>query len=305
MDYLLIISATPFLALLLLIIAFASIKIVPQSSEYVIERFGRYYETLHPGLNFIVPFLDRVAYKVVILERNLPEFKIRVISSDNVELMLNTTVFFRVVDPAKSKYRIQNVNAALSTSTESIVRSSCGKLDLDAIQASRESLNSEIAQNLSKAAEVWGVEVTRTEITDVELDEQTRIAQRLQLNADRERRAVIAKAEGDKRMVELQAEAELFKAQKEAEAVKIKADADAYAVEKNATAEAKQTKLLADAISTENGNLAVNFEVRKIQADAISALGKSDNTKTLILPSEITAALGAVEVLADTLKDKR
>jgi regulator of protease activity HflC (stomatin/prohibitin superfamily) len=227
-----------------------------------------------------------------------------VITSDNVEVILNTTVFFRVTDAAKSKYRIEDLDAALSTSTESIVRSSCGKLDLDAIQTSRESLNTEIASNLSRAADIWGVEVTRTEITDVELDEQTRTAQRLQLNADRERRAVIAKAEGDKRMIELQAEAELYRAQKEAEAIRVKADADAYAVEKNAGAEAKQTELLADAIGRTNGELAVDFEVRKIQAEAITSLGTSDNTKTLILPTNVTSALGAVEVLADTIKDK-
>lgn len=295
---------TLFFAVFFIAVALAGVKIVPQSREYVVERFGRYYKTLHAGLNFIVPFLDRVAFKVVILERNLPEFAIRVITSDNVEVILNTTVFFRVTDAAKSKYRIEDLDAALSTSTESIVRSSCGKLDLDAIQTSRESLNTEIASNLSRAADIWGVEVTRTEITDVELDEQTRTAQRLQLNADRERRAVIAKAEGDKRMIELQAEAELYRAQKEAEAIRVKADADAYAVEKNAGAEAKQTELLADAIGRTNGELAVDFEVRKIQAEAITSLGTSDNTKTLILPTNVTSALGAVEVLADTIKDK-
>ena len=295
---------TLFFAVFFIAVALAGVKIVPQSREYVVERFGRYFKTLHAGLNFIVPFLDRVAFKVVILERNLPEFAIRVITSDNVEVILNTTVFFRVTDAAKSKYRIEDLDAALSTSTESIVRSSCGKLDLDAIQTSRESLNTEIASNLSRAADIWGVEVTRTEITDVELDEQTRTAQRLQLNADRERRAVIAKAEGDKRMIELQAEAELYRAQKEAEAIRVKADADAYAVEKNAGAEAKQTELLADAIGRTNGELAVDFEVRKIQAEAITSLGTSDNTKTLILPTNVTSALGAVEVLADTIKNK-
>lgn len=295
---------TLFFAALLIAITYAGIKIVPQSKEFVIERFGRYHKTLRAGLNFIVPFLDQVAFKVIVLERNLPEFAIRVISSDNVELVLNTSVFYRIIDAAKSKYRIEDVDAALSTSTESIVRSSCGRLDLDAIQMSRESLNEEIAKNLSKAADVWGVEVTRTEITNVELDEQTRTAQRLQLNADRERRAVVAKAEGDKRMVELQAEAELFKATKEAEAIRVKAAADAFAVEKTAEAEAKQTELIADAIGRKNGNLAVDFEIKKIQAEAISTLGTSSNTKTLILPSEVTGALGAAEVLAETLRNK-
>ena len=218
MDWTVVIA----LAILFIIVGTSGIKVVPQSSEYVVERFGKYFKTLHAGLNFIVPFLDRVAFKVIILERDLPQFSIRVITSDNVEIILNTTVFYRVVDAAKSRYRIENIDSAIETSSESIVRSSCGRLDLDSIQTSRDKLNAEILQNLAKAAVIWGVEITRSEITDVELDEQTRSAQRLQLNADRERRAVIAKAEGEKRMVELEAEAELYKAQKEAEAIRIK-----------------------------------------------------------------------------------
>jgi len=295
---------TLFVTILLLALALFGVQVVPQSQEFVVERFGRYFKTLHAGLNYIIPLLDRVAFKVIILERNLPKFAIRVITSDNVEAVLNTTVFYRIIDAAKSKYRIEDVTSALSTTAESIVRSLCGRLDLDAIQTSREQLNAEIAENLRKAAEVWGVEITRTEVTDVELDEQTRTAQRLQLNADRERRAVITKAEGDKRSIELSAEAELFKAQKEAEAVKVKADADAYAVEKNAGAEAKQTELLANAIGQKNGNLAVDFEIKKIQASSLASLGQSENTKTLVIPSEVTRSLGSLELVIEALKNR-
>ena len=178
---------------------YLGIKIVPQSQVFVIERFGKYTKTLTAGLSIIVPYLDRVGYKVSILERQLPEFTISVITRDNVEVRLETTVFYRVVDASRSVYRIKDVGGAIHTAASSIVRSAAGKLELDDLQSSRESMNMEIAKFLQEAAEIWGIEITRTEITDVIIDEQTKEAQRQQLNAERERRAAIARAEGEKR----------------------------------------------------------------------------------------------------------
>ena len=121
-----------------------------------------------------------------------------VITEDNVEVELVSTVFFRVLDAAKSVYRIRNIDLAIENTAISVIRSAAGKLELDDLQSSREAMNQEIAARLSKAAEVWGVEVTRTEILDVLVDEKTKESQRQQHNAERERRATIAKAEGDK-----------------------------------------------------------------------------------------------------------
>ena len=143
-----------------------------------------------------MPYLDKVAHKVSILERQLKEFTISVITSDNVEVLPNSTVFYRVTDASRSVYRIKDIDSALKTAATSIVRSAAGKLDLDGLQSSRDSMNSEIDKKLSEAAEVWGIEVTRTEITDVEVDEDTKKAQRQQLNAERARRAAVAEAEG-------------------------------------------------------------------------------------------------------------
>ncbi len=198
------------LAILIFAAVFGGIKIVPQSQVYVIERFGKYTKTLVAGLNLIIPFLDRVAHKIIILERQLDDFEISVITSDNVEVRLKSTVFYRIIDAAKSVYRIDDVDHALHTAATSIVRSAAGRLDLDSLQSSRDSMNQEIAANLSDAAEVWGIEVTRTEIIDVIVDEITKDAQRQQLNADRQRRAVVAEAEGKKRSIELEAEAQLY-----------------------------------------------------------------------------------------------
>jgi regulator of protease activity HflC (stomatin/prohibitin superfamily) len=282
---------------------YLGIKIVPQSDVFVIERFGKYSKTLHAGLSIIIPYLDKVAHKISILERQLKEFTISVISKDNVEVKLETTVFYRIVDAGRSVYRIRDVQSAINTAATSIVRSAAGRLELDELQSSRESMNDEISKNLQQAADIWGIEITRTEITDIIVDEQTRTSQRQQLSAERTRRATIAEAEGEKRSVELKADAKLYESQKEAEAIKITADAEAYSIKAKAKADAEQTHLLAEAIS-KNGQPAVNFEIMKRQVDAISELASSPSSKTLILPTEITGILGGIETLMHSITKK-
>ena len=297
------------ITLLILLFALLTIykgaKVVPQSEEFVIERFGKFRCKLSAGLNFIIPFLDVVAHRISILERQLPEFRISVITRDNVEVQLEATVFYRIEDPAKSVYRIRDVDLGLNTNATSVVRSAAGRLELDELQSSRESMNEEISVNLQKPADDWGIKITRTEITDVIIDEQTKEAQRQQLNAERERRAAIARSEGEKRSVELAAEAKLYEAQKEAEALRITADATAYAVEVKAKADAEQTRLVAAAIA-DNGQPAVNFEIMKRQVEALGEVASADNSKTIIMPTDIANVIGSLQVLVDTLGvDKR
>lgn len=277
------------------------LKIVPQSDVFVVERFGKYTQTLTAGVSFIVPLVNRVAHKVSVLERQLPEFTISVITKDNVEVDLKATVFFRVIDAAATVYRIRDIDKALFTAATSIVRSAAGRLELDALQSSRESMNEEISANLGDAASVWGIEVTRTEVTDIMVDEQTKEAQRQQLNAERQRRAQIAAAEGAKRSTELAADARLYEAQRAAEAIRVQADADAYSIKISAEAEAEQTRMISEAINN-NGQAAIEFEVLKRQVDALSNLAASGNAKTLIMPTDVTKTLGSLSVLADQLR---
>jgi regulator of protease activity HflC (stomatin/prohibitin superfamily) len=299
------IGLTTVITLLIFLLAIVSIykgiKVVPQSKVFIVERFGKFTRTLAPGLNFIVPFLDSVAHKISILERQLPEFRISVITKDNVEVQLEATVFYRLVDAAASVYRIQDIDSAIHTAATSIVRSAAGKLELDELQSSRESMNEEIATNLQEAATIWGIEITRTEITDVVIDDETKSAQRQQLNAERERRAAIARAEGDKRSVELSAEAKLYEAEKEAEAIRITADAEAYAIEVEAKANAEQTRLIAAAI-LDNGQPAINFEILKRQIEALGNVASGESTKTVIIPSEITGVIGSIETLMSQVR---
>lgn len=267
---------------------------MPQSEVFVIERFGKYTRTLPAGLSVLIPFLDRVAHKISILERQLPEFSISVITRDNVEVQLRATVFFRITDASRTVYRIRDIDSAIHTAATSIVRSAAGKLELDELQSSRDAMNSEIAVKLSEAAEVWGVEITRTEITDVIIDEQTKDAQRQQLNAERERRATIALAEGERRGIELNADAMFYEAQKRADAVRVEADAHAYAVLAKARAEAEQIELIASAIE-KDGKPAIDFEVMKRQVEGITQIASSKSAKTIIMPSDITRVIGGIE----------
>lgn len=276
--------------LLAILTVYKGVVVVPQRQVYLIERFGKYQRTLQAGLNLVIPFLDKVSSEVDILERQLDPQSISVITQDNVEITLKTIVFLRVVEASKAIYRIQNMQSAVENAATSIVRSTGGELQLDEIQTSREKINEKIKNELSKAAEIWGIEITRTEIIDVLVDETTRMAQRTQLNAEREKRARIAMAEGEKRSQELVAEAELYTAQKKAEGIKAIADAEAY-----------QTEKLSQAILNK-GESAIKFEVLKRQIEGLSKIAASGNTKTLIIPTEITGILGSLNTIMEGIK---
>lgn len=273
-----------------LIVVYMTVKIVPQSEEWVVEQFGKYTNTLRPGLNFLVPLYNSISHKVSILERQLEPQKIGVITKDNVEINLTTAVFFRVIDAAKSVYRIRNVDDAVKTTVTSIVRSTGGQLDFDEVQAKRDFINEKIRETLSEACTVWGIEITRTEVLDVAVDDATRLAMQQQLNAERERRAAVTRAEGERQAQQLKADAQLYTAQKEAEARKMLADAEAYA-----------TKAVGGAIR-DNGQAAVDFEIMKLQIASLTEVARSPNTKLLVMPTDVTKTLGGLGAILETLK---
>ena len=290
------IGAIVFAGVAVVVAALASVRIVPQSEEHVVERFGEYLRTLQPGLRLIVPVVDRVRARVSVLEDQLEAFKVSVITKDNVEVALMATVFMRVTEPDKSVYRIEHFESAVQTTATSLLRNEAGKFELDKLQASRDEMNQNVHEKLGEAAKVWGILITRTEIVDVIVDERTKEAQRQQLNAEREKRARVAEAEGEKRAVELAAEAELFQAQKEADAVRITADARAYEIKTVAEAQAKEIEAVGQAIR-DNGEAAALFEVRKRQITAMSEIASSENTKVVLVPAEVMGTLGAIEVI--------
>lgn len=272
--------ATLLLAAFIIICIYKGVRIVSQAEKHVVERFGRLRTVLGPGINFIVPFLDRVAHQISILERQLPTHSQDAITSDNVLVQVETSVFYRIIEPEKTVYRIRDVDAAIETTVAGIVRAEIGKMELDEVQSNRSQLISTIKHSVEDAVDDWGIEVTRAEILDVNLDQATRDAMLQQLNAERERRAQVTKAEGQKRAVELHADAELYAAEQGAKARRVQADAEAYA-----------TGVVAAAIQ-ENGLEAAQYQVALKQVEALNALGKGDGKSTVIVPANALEAFG-------------
>ena len=272
--------ATLLLAIFIIICIFKAIQIVSQSEKHVVERFGRLRTVLGPGINFIVPFLDRVAHRISILERQLPNASQDAITADNVLVQVETSVFYRITEPEKTVYRIRDVDAAIATTVAGIVRAEIGKMELDEVQANRAQLISTIQASVADAVDNWGIEVTRAEILDVNLDQATRDAMLQQLNAERERRAQVTRAEGEKRAVELQADADLYSAEQAAKARRVQADAEAYA-----------TQVVAKAIA-ENGLEAAQYQVALKQVESLNALGSSPSSSTVVVPANALEAFG-------------
>jgi regulator of protease activity HflC (stomatin/prohibitin superfamily) len=268
------------LAILLIVTVFKAVRIVPQSEKYVVERFGRLHAVLGPGINFTVPFIDYVAHKVSVLERQLPNARQDAISADNVLLQVETSVFYRVTEPEKTVYRIRDVDAAIATTVTGIVRSEIGKLELDQVQSNRAQLIDRVREQVAAMVDEWGVEVTRAEILDVALDEATRSAMMQQLNAERARRAQVTEAEGKKRAVELGADADLYAADQAAKARRLTADAEAYA-----------TGVIAVAIA-QNGMEAAQFQVALKQVEALQAIASGAGRQTIFVPANALDAFG-------------
>ncbi len=268
------------IALLVIIVIFRGIKIVPQSEQYVVERFGKLHKVLGPGINLIVPFLDVVRHKISILERQLPNASQDAITRDNVLVQVETSVFYRILHPEKTVYRIREVDGAIATTVAGIVRAEIGKMDLDEVQSNRSQLITTIKALVEDAVDDWGIEVTRAEILDVNLDQATRSAMLQQLNAERARRAQVTEAEGHKRAVELQADAELYAAEQGAKARRIEADAEAYA-----------TGVVAAAIAA-NGLEAAQYQVALKQVEALNALGNGPSAQTILVPAQALEAFG-------------
>jgi regulator of protease activity HflC (stomatin/prohibitin superfamily) len=267
-----------FVALVLVVLKLG-VKIVPQSENWLVERLGKFNRKLEAGLHLIIPFFESVRFKVPIQERQLPPKPINAITLDNVTISVSLAVLYRIVDASKTMYRIANVDDAIMTIVNGTVRSVIGKTDLDGVQSNRRQISEEIESDLRSVSEEWGILITRVEILEVDVDPETKQAMQLQLNAERNRRALVREAEGKKQATELDADAQLYAAQKQAEAMKITADAEAYSV-----------SVVSQAIAA-GGASAVEFEIKKVQAQAVQELARGQNAKIVLLPTEVVSSL--------------
>ena len=266
------------------------IKIVPQTEAYLVARLGKYNRTLNAGPNFIFPIIEHVRFKETVLERVLEFPRSAVFTNDNAEAYVEAVTYYKITDPARARFRILDLDEAITNMIYGNVRSVVGTLAIDELLSNREEINTKLLNALRDASDDWGIQVTRSEITNVDFSEQTKKAMQQQANAERERRATVTKAQGERESVQLAADAQLYEAKKIAEAKRIAAEAQAYAV-----------TTVAEAIKN-NGQEAVQFEVMLKQIGAIESLGNSDNSKLLVLPTNVTETLGGLASVVDIVK---
>lgn len=261
------------LVAVLVLIVLLGLKIVPQSQNFVITRLGAYHRTLDAGVNVIVPFLDRVHSKVPVNDQVLSDIELEVVSADNVVFGAQLLVVYRIENPEAAVFRVNSINALVVGLVQSLVRSELGKVELDAVQSDRGSLNVALLEALEDAGKTYGIRISRSEITDVRLNATTQTAMAEVLAAERERRAAITRAEGQRRAAELNADAELYEAQRRADAIRAIAEANAEA-----------NRMIAASLAGENTREALTFQTARMQVEALEGLSKSPNAKLIMLP---------------------
>ncbi len=297
----------PFLifVIIVVVVAFiiitAAVKTVPQGYEWTVERFGRYTRTLSPGLNLIVPFVDRVGRKVSMMETVLDVPSQEVITKDNAMVTADGVVFYQVVDAPAAAYEVRNLTLGISNLALTNLRTVIGAMDLDEVLSQRDIINEKLLTVVDLATNPWGVKVTRIEIKDLSPPPDITESMARQMKAERERRAQILEAEGEKRAAILRAEGLKQSAILEAEGRREAAYRDAEAREREAEAEARATEMVSAAIAKGDVN-AVNYFVAQRYVDALQAIGTSDTSKLVVVPVESAGVIGSVAGVAELAK---
>lgn len=284
------------LIVITLIFAFKSINVIPQQTAWVIERLGKFHKVLNPGLNFIIPFIDKVAYKHSLKEIPLDTPSQVCITRDNTQLSVDGILYFQVTDPKLASYGTSNYIIAVTQLAQTTLRSVIGKMVLDETFEERDLINNQVVSAIDEAALNWGVKVLRYEIKDLTPPAVILQAMQRQITAEREKRAVISESEGKKQeQINLATgarEAAIAKSEGEKQSEINVAEGKAQATIAIANATAQAISLIAKASEEQGGNTAINLKVAEQYIDAFSNLAKTNNT--LIVPSNLSDVSGMV-----------
>uniref|UniRef100_UPI00402AC203 SPFH domain-containing protein n=1 Tax=Succinivibrio sp. TaxID=2053619 RepID=UPI00402AC203 len=284
------------LIVIALIFAFKSINVIPQQTAWVIERLGKFHKVLNPGLNFIIPFIDKVAYKHSLKEIPLDTPSQVCITRDNTQLSVDGILYFQVTDPKLASYGTSNYIIAVTQLAQTTLRSVIGKMVLDETFEERDLINNQVVSAIDEAALNWGVKVLRYEIKDLTPPAVILQAMQRQITAEREKRAVISESEGKKQeQINLATgarEAAIAKSEGEKQSEINVAEGKAQATIAIANATAQAISLIAKASEEQGGNTAINLKVAEQYIDAFSNLAKTNNT--LIVPSNLSDVSGMV-----------
>ena len=307
------------IVVLVLIFAKMALVIIPQSETKIIERLGRYYATLRPGINIIIPIVDRAKEIVVMragryvysnsidLREQVYDFpKQNVITKDNVQTEINALLYFQIVDPFKAVYEINNLPNAIEKLTQTTLRNIIGELELDETLTSRDTMKTELRSVLDDATNKWGIKVNRVELQDITPPESVLTAMEKQMQAERNKRATILTSEGKKASDILQSEGEKMATINRAEALKqqaiLKAEGEAQARIRKAEAEAIAIKKITEAVG-ESTNPA-NYLLAQKYIQMLQQLAEGDKTKTVYLPYEATNLMGSIGGIKDLFKSE-
>jgi regulator of protease activity HflC (stomatin/prohibitin superfamily) len=281
------------------------VRIVPQQSAWVVERLGKFHGTLEPGLNLIIPFLDRVAYIHSLKEVPLDVPEQVCITKDNTQLGVDGILYYQVTDPRLASYGSSNYVVAITQLAQTTLRSEIGKMELDRTFESRDEINRQIVQALDEAGRNWGIKVLRYEIKSLTPPETILRAMQAQITAEREKRALIAKSEGQRQeeinLADGEKQAAVLKSEGEKQAAINKAQGDATAIRVIAEATAAGVRAVAEAIGDKGGLEAANLKVAQQYVEAFANLAKQSNT--LIIPGN-AADIGGFVATAMTVLDK-
>ena len=309
------------IALVVLAVIFIkmSVVIIPQSETRIIERLGKYYATLKPGINIIIPFIDRakiimtlnrgryVYSSTIDLREQVYDFdKQNVITKDNIQMQINALLYFQIVDPFKAVYEINNLPNAIEKLTQTTLRNIIGELELDQTLTSRDTINTKLRAVLDDATNKWGIKVNRVELQDITPPVSVLQAMEKQMQAERNKRATILNSEGEKAAVVLRSEGEKTSMINRAEASKqqaiLKAEGEAQARIRKAEAEAIAIKQITEAVG-DTSNPA-NYLLAQKYIAMLQELATGDKTKTVYLPYEATNLLGSIGGIKDLFKSE-
>ncbi len=292
------------LLIIILIIAFKTIKVVKQAEVYVIERLGKFHKIADAGLTIIIPFFDHVRSIVSLKQQTMDIPPQGVITKDNVTITIDTVVFYKVTDPAKAVYEIQSLKKGIEYLAITTIRDIVGKMDLDETFSSRDMINNKLRTILDEATDQWGCKVDRVEIKDITPPADIRDAMEKQMNAERNKRALILNAEGERQsaitIAEGQKEAAILQAEADQEAKIRRAAGEAEAIKKVAEAKAKEIELVYKAIQN------ANPDDKLIQLKSLEALKEVANgdANKVFIPFEATSALGSLGAIKEIMTDE-
>ena len=293
------------LFVIVLVVAYKTIKIVRQSEVFIIERLGKFHKVAEAGLTIIIPFLDRVRSVVSLKQQTMDIPPQNVITSDNVTVTIDTVVFYKITDPAKAVYEIQSLKRGIEYLAITTIRDIIGKMELDETFSSRDIINSKLRIVLDEATDVWGCKVDRVEIKDITPPADVRDAMEKQMNAERNKRALILQAEGERQsaitLAEGRKEAAILNAEADREACMRRAAGEAAAIKQVAEAKAKEIQMVYEAIKNANPD---DKLVQIKSLETLQEVAKGEANK-IFIPFEATAALSSLGTVTEALKDTK